>query len=236
MMRSIAAVALLAGLGGCGTAEECGSWLYSPASSTGSGGFFPALSSAFTFTPKTCGKSCDVQTDAQIQVVWVYDRDSGTFLYPTSSYMNRNSGGATVDRVDGEAYGWYSLINDGATFAPFWNTTGSNGTPTTLFDKPQWPGYTDISFSSIDAAVCFKSDTCKNRILGYYFWSWLVDGSGNVSEFLNTPAFDFDETTFQNAVAAWNAWAPTSGTESGTSGLPEPSLPNAVNLPSMSDL
>jgi len=172
-----------------------------------------------------------------IQMTWVYDATEGKNIYAGTGDMNRaTADGWNIDRVDGEGYGWYSLINDGTTFASFWNTTGSNGTATTLFDAPGgWPNNT--YFYAVDAAVCFTSRTCGNRILGYYFWSWIIDNSGNATAFIIAPAWKDLDSEFQSALAAWNAWAPGSGTESGTSGIAgEPSLSHAASFPAMSDL
>lgn len=231
----LAVAAVLVCLAACTATLECGSWVFNGTVQSNPDAF--PLSSAFTFTPSTCGKTCACDTDAQIQITWVYDETSKTNLYAGSGDAGRaDANGWNVDRIDGEGYGYYSLINDGKTFASFWNTTGSNGTPTTLFDEPGgWPDNT--FFYAVDVTTCFSSRTCNNNILGYYFWSWYIDSSGNASKFIIGPAWKDLDTEFQSALAAWNAWAPTSGTESGTSGIAgEPSLSHAVNFPAMSDL
>ena len=171
------------------------------------------------------------------QITWVYDEDTKTNIYAGSGDAARaDANGWNVDRVDGEGYGYYSLINDGTTFASFWNTPGANGTPNTLFDDPGgWPANT--FFFSLDAATCFSSKTCNNAILGYYFWSWYIDSSGNGQKFIIAPAWKDLDGEFQSAIASWNAWAPTSGVEVGTSGIAgEPSLSHAVVFPALSDL
>ncbi len=64
----------------------------------------------------------------------------------------------------------------------------------------------------MDVAVCVKSDKeggCNNRILGYYFWSWIIDDKGVGQKFITAPAWKDLDTEFQSAVAAWNKWAPT---------------------------
>jgi hypothetical protein len=228
-------LAALVCLSACVATLECGTWAFSGTVHSQPDSF--PLSSAFTFTPATCGKTCDCQTDAMIQITWVYDTVSRTNLYAGSGDAARaDANGWNVDRIDGEGYGYYSLINDGVTFASFWNTTGSNGTPTTLFDAPGgWPNNT--YFYALDVVACVKSSGCKNKILGYYFWSWSIDNSGNASKFIISPAWKNLDGEFQSALAAWNAWAPTSGAQPGTSGIPgEPSLLNAVNFPALSDL
>jgi hypothetical protein len=237
--KSTAAVALACLVSGCAVAFECGSWQFTgtPQSTPGieDSDSFP-LMSAFTFTPATCSSTCNVSTDAMIQMVLVYDQDNSIFLYPTSSYQARAAAdGWVIDRVDGEGEGWYGLLNDGSTFTPFWNTTGANNTPNTLFDDPGgWPN--NIIFYAVDAAVCFKSETCSNKILGYYLWSYTVDNDANAKAFFIDPPFQGDETAFQGALASWNAWAPGSGTEAGCCGLDSTVLPHAVLFPALSDL
>jgi hypothetical protein len=169
-----------------------------------------------------------------IQMTWVYDMTNGTNLYAGSGDEARaTADGWNIDRVDGSGYGWYGLENDGKTFYSGWNTTGSNGTPNTLYDDPGGWGNNTL-FYAVDVAVCFKSDTCANRILGYYFWSWYIDNSGNASEFIIAPAWKNLDSEFQSAVTAWNAWAPNSGPEN--DGFGSSTLSNAVSFPAMTDL
>jgi hypothetical protein len=224
-------------LSGCVTSLECGSWAFN-----GTPQSYPEtfpLSSAFTFTPAACGKSCDCDSDVMIQIVRVYDSENQTYVYPTSSQAARaTTDGWAIDRVDGSAYGWYSLLNDGKTFLPFWNTPGSNGTPNTLYDNPSnWPNNT--VFFALDAAVCFTSKTCNNRVLGYYFWSWTTDNNGNATTLITSTAWTNLESEFQSALATWNAWAPSSGMEDEgaiPNAPPQPTLPSAVQFPALTDL
>ncbi len=122
------------------------------------------------------------------------------------------------------------------TLDPTYNPPGSNGTPTTLFDVPSgWPNNT--WFAAVDVPTCFQSRTCANNILGYYYWSWTIDNSGTSSQFIVGPAWKDLDSQFQSAVAGWNAWAPTSGPENMGPGYPgQPTLPNAVQFPTLSDL
>jgi hypothetical protein len=224
------ALALTCLLSGCQPTEECGSWTFT---GTPSGNTFP-LSSAFVFTPATCGKSCQCDTDAMIQMVSVYDATDQTYLFAGTGDANRAVAyGWTIDRVDGAGEGYYGLLNDGATFYSGWNTTGSNGTPNTLYDEPSGWG-PNTYFYALDVAVCFKSRSCENRILGYYFWSWTLDSSDNGAKFIISPAWKDLDATFQSAVAGWNAWAPTSGAE--TDPVDSITLPNAVPFPTLTDL
>jgi hypothetical protein len=223
-------------LSGCAASLECGSWAFSgtPQSAFGGGlASVPNLTSAFTFTPAICGKNCDCNTDAMIQMVWVYDTDQHTNLFDgTGDFSRKDANNWTIDRVDGAGYGWYGLLNDGVTFYPGWNTPGSNGTANTLYDYPRQPN--NIVFYTVDVAVCFKSKACQNRILGYYFWSWAVDNNGTARTLFDGTAWTGLETEFQNAVTSWNAWAPNSGPE--TDPVTGQTIPNAVQFPTFSDL
>jgi len=229
----------------CNPALQCGTWTFSgtPVSVTAAqcSDKFPPDSlsnvvSAFTFNPATCGKSCTCDQDVMIQMTWVYDATTRTNLYAASGDEDRaDADGWNIDRVNGAAYGYYGLLNDGKTFYSFWNTPGANGTANTLFDGPGgWP--CNSYFYAVDAATCFTSRTCQNNILGYYFWSWTIDSSGKASEFIISPAWSTLETEFQSALAAWNTWAPTSGPEADPTDSGQPTLPNAVKFPAMSDL
>src|SRR5581483_5204635 len=74
-------LALVAGLmlafAGCHSTQECGTWVFT---GTPSGNSFP-LSSAFTFNPANCGKTCQCNKDVMIQMTWVYDADTHTNIY-----------------------------------------------------------------------------------------------------------------------------------------------------------
>jgi hypothetical protein len=231
---AILSLVALGFLAACTATLECGTWAFTGTPQP----YSFQVSSAFTFNPATCGKSCTCSEDVITQMVSVYDSDSGTYLYPTSAYSDRAIAyGWSIDQLDGWAYGYYGLDNDGHTFDPGYNPPGSNGVATTLYDLPNWPGYNNLYFYSVDVVTCFNSETCKNKILGYYFWSWTTDSSGTVSQFIVGPAWKDLDTTFQNAVSGWNAWAPTSGPENmGPSYPGQPTLPNAVKFPALTDL
>jgi hypothetical protein len=84
----------------------------------------------------------------------------------------------------------------------------------------------------VDVAVCNNSRTCNDRILGYYFWSYILDANDVGQKFITAPAWKDLDAEFQNALVAWNNWAPTSGTENDGTGT----LPHAVPFPTLSDL
>jgi len=218
---------------GCTPTINCGSWVFK---GTVNGDSLP-LSSAFTFTPSTCGSRCDVQIDAMIQMVRVYDANDQMFLAGSGESTEwADADGWMIDQqpLIGWAEGYYGLNNDGTTFDSAYNAVGSNGTPNTLFDDPGGWG-PNTYFSAVDVAVCFKGDSCQNRILGYYFWSFFDDSSGNVLKFVTAPAWQDLNTEFQSAVASWNKWAPSSGPVGGGS-TGQILVPHAVPFPTLSDL
>lgn len=213
---------------GCMATLECGSWTFS---GTPSGNSFP-LTDTFTFTPANCGKTCDCTSDPIIQMTWVYDETSGTNLYASNQPQGGRStaNGWAIDQIDGWAYAYYSLQNNG-TFSATYGLPGANGTASTLKDDPSGWGPNTI-FYAVDVPVCYASKTCQNKILGYYFWSYIIDSSGTGQKFITAPAWKDLDTEFLSAVAAWNKWAPTSGSQNdGTA-----TLPHAVVLPALSDL
>jgi|SRR5580658_8741888 hypothetical protein len=213
---------------GCQSALECGTWTFS---GTPSGNSFP-LSDAFTFTPANCGKNCDCSQDPIIQMTWVYDENEQMNVYASDQPQGARSDadGWAVDQLDGWAYAYYSLQNNG-TFAAGYGLPGANGTPSALNDDPGGWG-PNTFFYAVDVSVCYSSRTCDNKILGYYIWSYYLDSTDTGQKFIIGPAWEALETEFQNVVTAWNAWAPTSGSENdGTA-----TLPHAVALPTLSDL
>lgn len=233
-LYTLIALTVVCLLAGCTPTTECGTWAFNGTPTTADGYPQFPLSSAFTFDPATCGKNCSCTKNCMIQMTWVYNTEDGEYEYPTSSYEARStSNGWQIDRVDGAAYGYYGLINDGVTFNTGWNQTGSNGKPNTLFDAPSWPA--NHLFYAVDVSVCFTSATCQNSIQGYYFWSWFIDNNGTPSTFITAPAWKDLDAQFQSALSAWNTWAPSSGSEN--DGFPgDPTLAHAVAFPTLADL
>jgi hypothetical protein len=215
-------------LAGCQPTLECGTWLFS---GTPSGNSFP-LNNSFTFNPANCGVNCDCSQDPIIQMTWVYDADERMNVYATDQPQGTRSdaNGWAIDQINGWAYAYYSLLNNG-TFDASYGLPGSNGKPSALIDAPGgWSANT--FFYAVDVPVCYSSEKCKNKILGYYFWSYIIDDTDTGQKFITAPAWKDLDAEFQSAVAAWNAWAPTSGSENdGTA-----TLAHAVALPALGDL
>jgi hypothetical protein len=212
----------------CQSTQECGTWSFT---GTPSGNSFP-MNDSFTFTPADCGKSCDCTSDPIIQMVWVYDATAKTNVYASDQPQGTRSdaNGWSIDQLNGWAYAYYSLQNNG-TFSSFYGLPGANGTASSLIDQPGgW--WANVYFYAVDVPVCYTSKTCQNKILGYYFWSYILDSTDTGQKFITAPAWKDLDTEFLNAVASWNAWAPTSGTENDGTGT----LSHAVALPALSDL
>ena len=168
-------------------------------------------------------------------MVWVFNEEDGTNMYASDqseASARATSNGWTIDQLDGWAYAYYGLNNDG-TFDPGYNPPGSNNNATTLFDAPGGYGNNTL-FYALDVVSCYNSSMCQNRILGYYFWSWSIDNNGNSSQFIAAPAWKDLDQQFQDAVTGWNNWAPTSPSQDEGGG--QPVLPHAVQLPTLTDL
>ena len=228
LLARASAVCLVCLIIGCQNTQECGTWSFS---GTPSGNTFP-LTTAFTFNPATCGKNCTCNQDPIIQMVFVYDATNHMNLYASDQPQGTRSDahGWSIDQINGWAYAYYSLQNNGK-FSATYGSPGSNGKASTLVDAPSGWG-ANTYFYAVDVPVCYSSQTCQNRILGYYFWSYILDNNDQGQKWVIGPAWKGLDTEFQDAVAAWNAWAPTSGSENdGTA-----TLPHAVALPALSNL
>jgi hypothetical protein len=213
---------------GCAATFQCGKWTFS---GTPVGNTFP-LSSAFSFDPSSCRASCNDSQDVMVQMTWVYDADTHTNLYASDQPQGARStaDGWSIDRINGAAHGYYGLQNNGM-FYPGWNTPGSNGTANTLFDEPGGWG-PDTWFYAVDVAVTYDSKSCNDRILGYYFWSYVMNSNDVGQTFITAPAWKDLDSEFRSALTAWNNWSPTSGSESDGTGT----FDHAIAFPSLANL
>lgn len=213
-------------LTGCQPTLQCGSWAFTGTPVTS----YYNVTSAFTFDPVKCGKSCQCNQDIMIQMTWVFDGDTKTNLFASSDDEKRaNNDGWNIDRSGGEASAYFGILNNGQLESS-WNTAGSNGTPNTLLDEPGGWG-PDTQFYAVDVAVC-HSEACNNKILGYYFWSYILDSNDVGQSYINAPAWKDLDTEFQSAAAGWNKWAPNSGQLNDGTGI----LAHATVLPTLSEL
>ena len=216
--------------------QQCGLWAFSGSVATIDGVLKFPMSNSFTFTPADCGSNCVVDQDAIIQMVVIFDTKAQTYRYASSQSQapyRLGTDGWVIDQLDGWAYAYYGQLNDG-TFDAFWNNAGSNNTATILNDVPGGFGPNTV-FYAIDVPVSYQSKTCANAPLGYYFWSWTEDNNGVMRAGINTTAWQGMDTEFQNAVNAWNAWAPGSGPES-SDGITTAAFDHAVLIPTLTSL
>ena len=88
LVLPVVAILTVSALGfiACTPTLECGSWAFT---GTPQSDAFQ-VSSGFTFTPATCGKKCECQEDVITQMVSVYDSDSQTYMFPSSSQEARS--------------------------------------------------------------------------------------------------------------------------------------------------
>jgi len=208
----------------CGTPTlPCGTFTYSGTPS----GHYLNVSVNFNFNPATCGATCTCNKIVYIQIVRVVDRTTGNFLAPGPEQQARivtglspTQDGWSVDRIDGRVWGYYGRNNDG-TFASYL-TPGSNTSPAILGDGPGgFPANTWMDFVSVP--VCIDTNaSCNNRLLGYYYWFFILDNNGNATDPFDEIGVTWMQQSFTSAVAEWNNDAP---------GLGKNTLPGMTPLP-----
>jgi hypothetical protein len=208
----------------CGTPTlPCGTFTYTGTPS----GHYLNVNVDFNFNPATCGAACTCNTICYVQIVRVVDQQTGAFLAPGPEQQNRivtgqtpTQNGWSVDRLEGRQWGYYGRFDNG-TFAGTL-TTGSNTTTATLRDGPGgFPPNTWMDFVSIP--VCIDANaSCNNRLLGYYYWLFFLDSSGNATDPINEIGVTWMQDSFNSAVVEWNADAP---------GLGKHTLPGMSPLP-----
>lgn len=205
-------------LGGCGTTTvPCGTFAFAgtPHASRGIN-----VTLDFNFNPAACSAACSCQRICYVQIVRIIDRDTGNFLAPNSDQQNRIVTGQSsaafngwaVDRLSGRNWGYYGRNNDG-TFAGTL-TPGSDTTTATLRDTPS--GWPDNSwFDAVSVPVCIDNNSgCANRLLGYYYWLFVVNPGGDVGDPFHEIAVTWHRDAFDLAVTAWNSDAPGLGKNS----------------------
>jgi len=218
-IASAFALAAALSLSACGPASiPCGTFAFNGTPDGSSG---VSLTQSFQFGPAPCATACTTNTIAYVQVIRVYDMDTGEYLAPGPEQQARivtgqadaAMNGWAVDRLEGRTWGYYGRYNDG-TFASTL-TPGSNATAAVLSDYPSgWPAHS--WFDAIDVPICIDSgSTCLNNELGYAYWLFFEtpDASGNA--IAGTPfseiGRDWHRDAVDLAVAKWNANAPGLG-------------------------
>ncbi len=198
----------------CGTPTfPCGTFNFTGAKTSNSG---VRVTVDFNFNPAACGARCNCNTICYVQIVRIIDLDTGAFIAPNTDQQNRIVTGLTptqngwaVDRISGSNWGYYGRNNDG-TFAGR-ITTGSNTTTATLRDTAAgWPNNT--WFDAVSVPVCIDSGSgCVNRLLGYYYWLFAVNNTGNADDPFNEIGVTWMQDSFNSAVTEWNNDAPGLG-------------------------
>ena len=169
---------------------------------------------SFDFNPETCGSNCTCNPVAYIQVVRTVDMESFAYIYPSEEKEDRaTANGWYIDRLEGKIWGYYGRNDDGsfaATLEP-----GSETEPAILLDGPQRPEeepWIQIWWQAVSVPACIQAGSgCENELLGYYFWSWLVDNVGAVSDPVHAVAWKPLEDEVDAAVGEWNIQAPGLG-------------------------
>lgn len=209
----LAAGVLLAA--GCGNpTQPCGVFTFS-GSPNGDRGV--NITDSFAFNPALCGASCNSNQIVYIQIVRVIDRDTGEFLAPGPQQQARIVTGQSdavyngwsVDRLEDHIWGYYGRNNDGTFDSAL--TPGSSSSPAVLFDSPAgWPDST--WFDAVDVPVCIDPDSsCVNRLLGDYYWLYIVNTGGSTETPFSEVGVDWMQTAVNLSTAKWNATAPGLG-------------------------
>ena len=169
---------------------------------------------SFDFNPETCGSNCTCNPVAYIQIVRTVDMESFAYIYPSEEKEDRaTANGWYIDRLEGKIWGYYGRNNDGSFAANL--EPGSETEPAILFDGPQRPEeepWIQIWWQAVSVPACIQAGSgCENKLLGYYFWSWLVDNVGAVSDPVHAVAWKPLENEVDAAVGEWNIQAPGLG-------------------------
>ena len=169
---------------------------------------------SFDFNPDGCSSTCTCDPVCYVQIVRTVDMDTSVYIYPTSEKEDRaNANGWYIDRIPDRIWGYYGRNDDGS-FASTLNP-GSETDPTILFDSPRRPEdepWIDIWWQAVSAPVCIQSGSgCQNNLLGYYFWSWIVEPNGTTSDPIHAVAWENLDDEVDSAVTEWNAQAPGLG-------------------------
>ncbi len=169
---------------------------------------------SFDFNPENCGSECTCNPVAYVQIVRTVDMESGIYIYPSSEKEDRaTAAGWYIDRLEGRKWGYYGRNDDGSFASSL--DPGSETEPAILFDSPrrrQAEPWLAIWWQAVSVPACIQDTSgCSNRLLGYYFWSWLVDDAGTVSDPVHANAWEPMQADFDAAVGEWNAQAPGLG-------------------------
>ena len=202
-------------LASCTTINPCGTFALQGTANDSSTSNGITMNLSFDFVPGVCNTNCTTNTIAYIQMVRTYNLDDGTYSYISEEHEARAIAyGWYVDRLTNRVWGYYGRNNDGTWASNL--TPGNNTTDAVLFDAPSRPdSMRNIWWQAVSASVSIDGGTnsCNNNLLGYYYWSWLVDDAGHVTDnqIIKGVAWEDLHLTMDDAVAAWNTQAPGIG-------------------------
>jgi hypothetical protein len=211
---SIISIILLFLTTGCCKLPPCGDFEFTGSSYDTSISNGVDMNISFDFDPEICCTDCTCDLVCYVQMVRVCDLEDGIYLYATSEKADRaTDDGWYIDRLAGRIWGYYGRYDDGS-FAPTLQP-GSNTTNAILYDAPR-RGESDewmpIWWQAVSVPVCIDDGSgCENNLLGYYFWSWVVDENGVVLDPIHGIAWKPLEEHFNEAVDEWNLQAPGLG-------------------------
>ena len=200
-------------LSSCERIQPCGNFTFTGNTFSGAKNGL-GMNLSFAFDPATCGKpACDAPKICYIQMVRTYDLDEGTFSYISEEHQARAiEYGWYVDRVLGKKWGYYGRNDDGSFGGNL--SPGDNNTPAVLSDAPSRPSsMTGIWWQAVSAPVSIDAgnSSCNSNFLGYYYWSWIVNQDGTISndDIIQLVARENLHLTLDAAVSAWNTQAPS---------------------------
>lgn len=199
---------------GCETLQPCGDFEFTGTEFDTAASNGVDMDVAFDFEPTDCGCNCTCDEIPYVQIVRTWSFEDAQPLYPSTEKAQRaTTNGWYIDRIAGRIWGYYGRNDDG-TFASYL-TPGSNTVDAVLRDSPRRPQmdpWLDIWWQAVSVPVCIDSGApCENRLLGYYFWSWLVDDAGTVTGIIDLNAWERLDDEVLDAVGEWNTQAPGLG-------------------------
>lgn len=198
----------------CRPIEPCGEFTFTGEVQDTASANGVDMNLSFDFEPETCHSVCTCDLVCYVQMVRTVDWEDFTYIYPSTEKEDRaTASGWYIDRLAGKIWGYYGRNNDGSfagTLDP-----GSETDPAVLFDAPsrgEAEPWLEIWWQAVSVPVCIdKGSGCLNDLLGYYFWSWLVDDAGTVPGIIRGLAWKNLDDAFDDAVLEWNAQAPGLG-------------------------
>jgi hypothetical protein len=201
-------------LSSCERIQPCGNFTFTGNTFANGSSNGLNMNLSFAFDPAACGKpACDAPKICYIQMVRTYDFDEGTFSYISEEHQARAiEYGWYIDRLTGKKWGYYGRNDDGSfasTLSP-----GNNNTPAVLFDSPSRPSsMAGIWWQAVSASVSIDAgnSSCNNNLLGYYYWSWIVNQDGTISDdnIIQLVARENLHLVLDAAISAWNTQAPS---------------------------